>query len=334
MKVDENVQRIRATLISLISGIVILVIKFIAWRPTNSSALKSDAYESTVNVVSAAFALGAIIFAGKPADEDHPYGHGKIENFSAAFEGGLISLASLLILYEGVMSIILGNTLKSLDSGILLNLFAGFLNGLLGWFLIRNGKKLKSHAIEADGHHVMSDFITSIAVAVGVGVVWLTGWKILDSIIAIAVGLWLAVVGFKLVKKSSSALLDIEDPDTVKKIVDTINKNHPDEIITIHGLRTFRSGRLTHVDVHIVVPEYLSVRDAHDHVELFGKMILNKSDLEGEFHSHIDPCRKLFCENCSVKDCKIRVKNFLEKPRLTVKGAITPDPDEDILSSV
>ncbi len=322
---NEDKARVRATLISVILGSFILALKFAAYTISNSTALKSDAFESTVNVVSALFALGAIIFAGKPADEDHPYGHGKIEHFSAVFEGGLISLASLLILYEGIHAIIIGPQLKKIDSGIALNLIAGLFNGVLGWYLIRSGRKLKSHAIEADGHHVISDFVTSLALLLGLLVVWFTKIAILDAVITLIVGIYLATVGFRLVKKSSAALLDIEDPETLKAIVNSFNELKNEQIITIHGLRTFRSGRTTHVDAHIVVPEYLNIREAHDIVENYGIQILKKSSLEGEFHSHIDPCHRHFCENCPIQNCKIRAKAFHSLQTLTVDMAVQPD---------
>lgn len=324
----ENQARIRATLVSVILGSFILALKFAAYTISNSTALKSDAYESTVNVVSALFALGAIIFAGKPADADHPYGHGKIEHFSAVFEGGLISLASLLIIYEGVHAIIVGPHLKQIDYGIALNLIAGLFNGALGWYLIRSGRKLKSHAIEADGHHVLSDFITSLALLGGLAIVWVTKIAILDAVITLIVGIYLATVGFKLVKKSAEALLDIEDPETLNAIINSYNELNDKNIITFHGLRTFRSGRNTHVDVHVVVPEFKNIREAHDIVENYGLKILSKSNLDGEFHSHIDPCRKSFCKSCEVNPCSIRSKPFEKRAPLTINEAIKPDPEE------
>ncbi|MGK5083162.1 cation diffusion facilitator family transporter [Bdellovibrionota bacterium FG-1] len=321
----DRQQRLRASLISIIAGLGILGLKYVAYAMTGSTALKSDAYESTVNVAAAVFALGAILFAEQPADEDHPYGHGKIENFSAAFEGGLITLASLLIAFEGIKSLMNPSELKSLDLGLAFNIGAGLLNGLLGAFLIRTGKRLRSRAIEADGHHVMSDFITSVALVIGVAVVWLTGWRWLDSVLAITMGGWLFYIGFKLVRESAAALLDVENPAILTALVTAANADRPAEIVALHGLRTLRSGRFTHVDVHVVVPEFLPVRQAHDLVEAYGAHVLRQAGIEGEFHSHVDPCMQELCAQCTMGACPIRHQEFRSRPLIGVDTAVLPD---------
>ena len=320
--------RLRATLISILAGLGILTLKFIAFKMTGSAALKSDAYEGVVNIAAAAFALIAILFAEQPTDQDHPYGHGKIEHFSAAFEGGLISLAALLILYEGVNSWVRPEPLRSLDIGLLINLASGLMNGALGWYLTRRGRTLNSAALEADGHHVMSDFYTTLGVIGGVALVWLTGLRWLDSLIAITMGLWLVRTGYVLVRSASNALLDLEDPETVQKIVHQFNLECPNEIIALHGLRTLRSGRHTHVDVHMVIPEYMSIKDAHKLVEGYGVEVLNRLNMEGEFHSHMDPCSRAYCKHCVVAQCPIRVEPTQGRKALTVEEAMIPEMGE------
>ena len=155
-------QRIRVSVLSITAGTLILVLKYFAFHISHSAALKSDAIESVVNVVAAVFALGAVIFAGKPADREHPYGHGKIEHFSAAFEGGMISLAAVLICYEAIHTLIVGVQLQDLDKGMAYNLAAGIGNGLLGFWLIHQGRRQRSVTLVADGHHVLSDFYTTV----------------------------------------------------------------------------------------------------------------------------------------------------------------------------
>jgi cation diffusion facilitator family transporter len=170
--------RIRVSVLSITAGIFILGLKYYAFHISNSAALKSDAIENVVNVVAAVFALGAIIFADKPADREHPYGHGKIEHFSAAFEGGMISLAAVLIFYEAVHGLVDQPPLEHLGKGMAVNFVAGVLNGLLGLYLIHCGRKQNSHALTADGHHVLSDFYVTLGLAVGLFLVNLTcaGW--------------------------------------------------------------------------------------------------------------------------------------------------------------
>jgi cation diffusion facilitator family transporter len=302
----EQKYRIRIALLSIIAGICVLGLKYLSYVLSGSVALKSDAIESVVNVVAAIFALGAVIFAGKPADKEHPYGHGKIENFSAAFEGGLISLAAVFILLEAAKGLIYGVELKDLGRGLMVNLLAGALNGLLGWFLLTQGRKTRSKALEADGHHILSDFWTTIGIAAGLLAVKLTGLKWFDPVMAMIVGLLLARTGFRLVKESSQALLDMEDPNVLGKVLEAMNRVRTWDIIAVHEMRSFRSGRFTHVDVHIVVPEYYPVRLAHDLCEEFGKKALEDGRIEGEVHTHVDPCGRLYCDRCPAEDCAIR----------------------------
>lgn len=322
----EQKYRIRIALLSIVAGIVILGIKYLSYVISGSVALKSDAIESVVNVVAAIFALGAVIFAGKPPDKEHPYGHGKIEYFSAAFEGGLISLAAAFILLEAAKGLIYGVELKDLGRGLLVNLLAGALNGLLGWFLLTQGRKTRSKALEADGHHILSDFWTTIGIAVGLLAVKLTGLKWFDPVMAMIVGLLLARTGFRLVKESSQALLDMEDPAVLEKTLFAMNAVRTWDIIALHELRTFRSGRYTHVDVHIVVPEFYPVRQAHDLCESFGKKALQEGNIEGEVHTHVDPCGRLYCDRCPMDGCAIRQAPKSADAVFTLEEAIADGP--------
>lgn len=302
----EQRSRIRIAVLSIVAGVGILGLKYLSYLLSGSVALKSDAIESVVNVVAAVFALGAIVSAGKPADKEHPYGHGKIEHFSAAFEGGLISLAAVFIVFEAAKGLIYGVEFKDLGLGLAVNLVAGSMNGLLGWFLLTQGRKKRSKALEADGHHILSDFWTTLGIAAGLSAVAFTGLKWFDPLMAMIVGLLLARTGFRLVKESSQALLDVEDPQVLGKVLEAMNRVRTWDIIAVHELRSFRSGRYTHVDVHIVVPEFYPVRQAHDLCEEFGKQALDGGGIEGEVHTHVDPCGRLYCARCPVEGCIIR----------------------------
>ncbi len=326
-------ERVRAISISLLGGIVILGLKAAAYWLTGSMALQSDALESVVNVAAAAFGLGAVIFAGQPADKNHPYGHGKMEFFAAAFEGGLISLAALVIIYESALALVRGVELKSLGTGMMISLGAGALNGLLGWYLLSMGRRLKSKTLEADGHHVLSDFYTTGGIFCGLMLVTVTGFHWLDPVAAIAVALLLGKTGFGLVRQSAAALLDEEDVGTIDSIVAGLAamlKKGVNEtgVITVHGLRAIRSGRYTHVDIHLVVPEYLPVAEAHDDTERFEKKLIAAAGLEGEVHVHIDPCRRKYCARCTDSQCPIRVDPLKAAVTLTAEEAVIVEPIE------
>ena len=309
---------------SILAGLAILGPKYWAYRISGSAALMSDAIEGVVNVVAAVFALGAVIFAERPPDAEHPYGHGKIEHFSAAFEGGLISLAAALILWEAIDTLIHGSQIRNLEMGILVNVGAGLLNGLLGLFLVRMGRRHSSRAIEADGHHVLSDFWTTVGLALGLLIVRFTGLHWVDPLLAIGVSVLLAGTGFRLVRASSQALLDREDPELLARLVDVLNRIRPPDLIAVHELKTMRAGRSAYVDVHVVVPEFYEIRRAHDLAESVGAAVLAETGLEGQVHTHIDPCERAWCRSCRVEPCQVRVQPYVRPEPLTLAEAILP----------
>jgi cation diffusion facilitator family transporter len=318
--------RLRAAAISLSVGTVLLGAKFVAYQLTGSTAILSDAMESIVNVVAALFTLGGLVVARWPADRNHPYGHGKVEFLSAAFEGGLIAFAALMIVYQALSAFLVGVRIRALDVGLLITLAAGLANAALGWFLVRTGKKHHSVSLVADGRHVMSDFITSAGIAAALGLVLLTGLTWLDPAVAILVGVQLGWTGAKLVGEAASGLLDAENPELLQRLVAAINANLAPGIIRVHFLRAIRSGRFTHVDAHLVVPEFWSVEEAHDVSDAFEHRVFNALPIDGEIVFHVDPCHRIFCSLCDVAPCPIRMAPFESKPPITLEEAVHPDP--------
>jgi cation diffusion facilitator family transporter len=318
--------RLRVAVLSIVVGCVVLGMKYIAFHVSQSAALKSDAIENVVNVVAAVFALGAIIFADKPADREHPYGHGKIEHFSAAFEGGMISLAAVLIGYEAIRSIVEGVPIQNLTLGLGINFAAGVLNGLLGLFLVYQGKRQQSQALEADGHHVFSDFYVTLGLAAGLLLVKATGMTWLDPAMALAVCVVLAFTGFKLVRTSSAALLDTEDPELLQHLVEVMNRVRPKDIVAIHELRTLRSGRYIHVDIHMVIPEFYGIGQGHELADQFGKAVLAEAVIEGELHTHVDPCLRAFCNQCDLTSCPVRQSPQIYECKIIFDQAVGQGP--------
>ncbi len=308
---EDDIQRRFAARTTLVISVILLIAKFWAHNLTGSQAVFSDALESIVNVVAASLLLFVIYYASKPADTDHPYGHGKTEYFSAAFEGGLIVFAGVFIVIESIQALVKGNPLNSLTQGLYIVVAAGFINLLLGLYLISEGKKRKSEALKGSGYHVISDFWTSVGVVLGLILVHLTDLVWIDSLVAMAVGVLLLITGFKLAKKATGALLDEENIEDLKKLRDiledlTIKFN----IIQVHHLKLIRSGRYHHIDAHLVLPEFWTVHDVHENILLFEREILKYYEYHGELNTHLDPCRKVYCSVCDVEDCKIRVEKF------------------------
>jgi cation diffusion facilitator family transporter len=316
---------LRAGLISFAVGVLLLGAKYLAYRLTGSSAIFSDAMESIVNVVAALFAIGGLVFAGRPADRNHPYGHGKVEFFSAAFEGGLIAFAAVMILYQAVLSFLQGVEIRALDLGLAITGAAGLINLGLGTFLTRVGRRHKSMTLVADGQHVVSDFWTSLGVVVGLLLVRLTGVLWLDPLVAAIVGVNLAWTGLRLVRHAAGGLLDEEDTELLRSLLEAMNASVIPGIIRVHNLRAIRSGRFSHVDAHLVVPEFWPVDEAHDAADAFERQVMAAGPIEGEIVFHLDPCRRVYCAQCDVAQCPVRVRPFQGRSLITVEEAVQTD---------
>jgi cation diffusion facilitator family transporter len=317
-------ERLRAGLVSLVVGSLLLGVKFLAWKLTGSTAAFSDAMESIVNVVAAVFALGAIVFASRPADANHPYGHGKMEFFTAVFEGGLVAFAAVMILYEGVRALVHGPEVREADVGMWLILGAGVGNLLLGWYLVRVGRRTHSPALVADGKHVLSDFWTSAGVVVGLLLVWATGVLWLDPLAAIVVGGLLCVAGVKLVRQAAGGLLDEEDPVLLEELAAVFARMPVEGAIEVHETRAIRHGSFVHVDAHVVVPEFWTVERAHDASEELERWALSHWEREGEFFFHLDPCRRDYCARCPLRECPVRREEFVARPPVTRETIVGP----------
>jgi cation diffusion facilitator family transporter len=321
--------RNKAAWISLVASVVIFAMKVGAYYLTHSTAVLSDALESTVNVLAAFAALIILRIAAQPADEDHPYGHGKLEHFSAAFEGGLIFFAALMIMREAVDSLYQGKTAHQLESGMAVVAMAAVFNLVLGLYLKRIGKKEKSEALRASGAHVISDVWTTVGVIVGVGLVLVTGLQWIDPVVAIAVALNLAYEGYKIVRRSGGSLIDEVDVDVLSDLAECLQRNRTPGIIDIHHLRTIRSGRFHHIDAHLVIPEYWNISHAHMICDTFESEVVSDYSFDGEIAFHLDPCKRAFCSACKMADCPIRRHEYVKQNPFTVASLIAgPQPTE------
>lgn len=254
---------IRLAQYSLLLGLLILVLKGGAYLLTGSVALYSDALESIINVVAAGAALLALSIARKPADAEHPYGHAKAEYFSAVLEGVLIVLAAISIIYSAYQDLQAPKPLEALGLGLLVSLGATLLNAGYGTYLIRTGRRLRSPALVADGQHLMTDVVTSGGVLVALGLVALTGWTVLDPVMAMLVALNILWVGWRLVGSSLRSLLDQAAPPETQALIRRLVAEHAEGALEAHDLRTRHAGRLTFIDFHLVVPEHFTVGQAH-----------------------------------------------------------------------
>ena len=303
---SEKNQRAAAMIASLAVGAMLMAVKFYAFWITQSAAVLSDAIESIINIVASGFALVSVLVAAKPPDPDHPYGHGKIEFFSAGFEGALIMIAAAAIVWEALPQIWAPKELPNLDWGLLILLAASGVNLVLGLALVRVGRRTRSLAVVADGKHVLTDVVTSTGVVAGLLLVRQTGWLWLDGAVACLVAVNILVIGGKLVHQAASGLMDQSDPELLSQISALISQHRKPAWIDIHHLRALRSGDRIHVDLHIILPRELSLEEAHAEAGEIELLLKTHLPGMGDAVIHAEPCMAPECPVCGFDPCALR----------------------------
>lgn len=298
--------RITAISVSVAVSIVLMATKFYVYWITESSAILSDALESIINVVASGFALGSIIVAAKPPDRSHPYGHGKIEFFSAGFEGALIVLAAAGIVKTALPQILHPNALPNLGSGLAILLATSAVNLGLGIGLIMVGRRTRSLVLVADGQHIMTDVYTTAGVLAGLLLVNYTGWYWLDGGIACLVAVNILITGGRLIRQAFSGLMDASDPDLLEEISRLVSRNRRSTWIDIHRLRAWRSGNRIYVDFHLILPRNLSIEEAHKEVTDLERILRSQLMGAADAMIHAEPCIDPDCPACAHDPCSIR----------------------------
>lgn len=253
----------KAALASAGIGALVTGLKFLAWWLTGSLALYSDALESIINVVAAGFAFAALRVAAQPADAEHPYGHHKAEYFSAVIEGALIIVAAILILREAAHGVLAPQPLDAPLVGLAVNALATAINLAWATILIGRGRAWGSPALVADARHVMADVVTSGGVLLGVALVAMTGYLILDPIIAGLVALNILWSGWGMVRDSVSGLMDKAAPSDMVVHIRRLISDHGEGALEAHDVRTRHAGQATFIDFHLVVPGEMTVKESH-----------------------------------------------------------------------
>ena len=249
--------------LSVAAAFATIALKTIAWRMTGSVGLLSDALESLVNLAAAAMTLVMVTIAARPPDEDHAYGHGKAEYFASAVEGLLILLAAGAIVWAASGRLLHPRPLEQIGLGLAVSVAASLVNLGVALVLLRAGRRHHSIALEADGHHLMTDVWTSAGVLVGIAGVWLTGWQRLDPLVAIGVALNIVWTGVRLVRRSSLGLLDTVLAPAERRALDEVLSRHAGDHVQFHAVRTRQAGARRFVSMHVLVPGAWSVRRGH-----------------------------------------------------------------------
>ena len=253
----------RAALVSLVVAATVMAAKWVAWRMTGSVVLLADGLESAVNVFAAIIAFVAIDIARRPPDEGHPFGHGKAEYFAAGIEGGLIAMAAVAIGFEVLAHAADPQPLEQLRAGLSISSGAAVVNLVLGLWLVRSGKRLRSPALVADGRHVLSDVVTTVGAVAGLAAAWVTGWWWLDPVLAVFVALNVLRVGVGEIRTAVRGLMDAGLPPAEMEELRALIEDHLGGALEAHDLRARAASDRVFVELHLVVPGAMTVSEAH-----------------------------------------------------------------------
>jgi cation diffusion facilitator family transporter len=275
--------------LSIAAAIATILLKTIAWSVTGSVGLLSDALESLVNLVGAVMALVMLTIAARPADEDHVYGHSKAEYFASSTEGLLILGAAIGIISAAAQRIIHPQPLEKLGIGLAVSVAASLINLVVARILLQAGRKRNSITLEADAHHLMTDVWTSVGVIGGVAIAGLTGWTLLDPLVAIAVALNIIWTGFQLLRRSVAGLMDAALPEGDLHKIQNVMKKYRERGADFHALRTRQAAARRFISVHVLVPGATTVHDAHHIVEDFENDIRTALGGVVTVFTHLEP---------------------------------------------
>lgn len=274
--------------LSIGAALLTMGVKFIGYFLTGSVGLFSDATESIVNLVAALVGLWALTLASRPADEEHAYGHTKSEYFSSGVEGTLILVAAVIIVIEALPRLQHPQALEQIGPGLAFVVVGAIINGVLGWFMLRAGKRLRSITLEADARHLFADVFTTAGVLVGIVLVALTGWLILDPIIALLVALNIVWTGIRLLRETGLGLLDTALPLEDMRLIEHVLDTYRAQGLAFHALRTRQAGSRRFISFHVLVPGNWTVLKGHTTCETI-ELALHDAFPETTVFTHLEP---------------------------------------------
>jgi len=297
--------KVKTARLSIISNSSLIIMKLIVGLFTGSVSILSEAIHSTMDLLASIIAFFSVKISDKPADEAHPYGHGKIENISGVIEALLIFIASVFIIAESVKKIINPQDIDSIGIGFIVMFISAAINFLVSKKLYKVAKQESSIALEADALHLKTDVYTSLGVGGGLMLIWITGLSYLDPIVAILVAIFILKESFQLLKTAFNPLLDVKLSDEEIQIITSEISKHSSIYCDYHDLKTRISGRNKYVDLHLVVPDNMSVKDAHDICDDIENGIENSLKYTN-IMIHLESCGKTCVDyNCNHKNsCK------------------------------
>lgn len=287
-------------------AILLLGIKLLAWWLTGSVAVYTDALESIVNVFTGLFGWYSLWLAARPRDRNHPYGHGKVEFISSAIEGLLIILAGLAIIYEAGVQWYHPEPIRKLDKGLLLLAFTALINFAVGTYALKTGKSSHSATLQAAGSHLRTDTYSTVGIIIGLVLLKITGWQWLDIAVALFFALVILTTGYRILRRSMAGIMDEADLTLLDELIQYLEKHRRPAWIDLHNLRIIQYGHVLHLDGHLTLPWYFTVREAHEEIDALDKLIRDKFGDAVEMFVHVDGCEAFSCPICLKTDCPVR----------------------------
>ena len=304
-------------------GVILFVMKVLAWYLTGSVAILTDALESTVNVIAGLIGVYSLYVSAKPKDQDHPYGHGKAEFLSAAVEGTLITFAGFIIIYEALNNLIHPHLIQKLDYGILLVAITGVINYVAGYICISTGKKNNSLALVASGKHLQTDTYSTIGIIAGLALLYFLKLWWIDSAVAIVFAFIIMFTGYKIIRSSVSGIMDEADASLINKMVVMLNIHRKENWIDLHNLRIIKYGGTLHIDCHLTIPWYLNINEANGEIDALSDIVKKELGESMELFVHSDGCNDFSCKLCSKQICSVRQHVFEKRIEWTMENIST-----------
>jgi cation diffusion facilitator family transporter len=291
-------EKIAVASLSVCSNTALVALKVVAGVLTGSVAILSEALHSGMDLLAALIARYSVKKSAQPADHEHMYGHGKFENLSGLVEGALIFAAAAWIIFEAVARLLSESRVEALGLGMAVMGISAVVNLAISQRLMRVAKKTESLALEADAYHLLTDVYTSVGVFVALGLIMITGWKQLDSLVALAVAAFIVRAAYDISRRAAEGLLDRSLPDHEISHVERVLKEHEDSYVNFHKFRARKVGPERQIDLHLTVPSGLSVKEGHDLVEHLETEI-KKALPNTTIVIHIEPCDS-DCGKCKM----------------------------------
>ena len=306
----QSLKKIRAARLSVVTATLLAFIKITVGIVTGSMAVLASAVDSVLDILMSSVNFFAIRKAEEPADESHPFGHGKFETVATLVQAFVIAISGSWIIFEAVRRLIQGSELRLVGSGIAVLILSTFISLVISRYLLKVAKQTDSSALEADSLHFSMDVFTNLALAGGLFILQLTGYTGIDPILSILVGLYIIVEAFKLVRHGMRDVLDAELPPAMMHDVTRLLDDYRENLIDYRNLRTRRAGSQKFMDFELVVCRHMSIEDAHDIADQLEEQI--KKEIPGsDITIHLEPCLRAECpgmENCSTEKMRVMDK--------------------------